>query len=392
MQKITNILIALHLATSSLTAADEQLKDTLDGLISERKSIQSDLLEMTKEIIEVNVAIGQLQNQILSSEQMIAAKQQKMSYFERAYSPTRIAGETAFEALRRRGDAIAFHNQLANEITVIQNIIHPKKQQLDTLLIEQATNKRRGYELEVKLSTSHNRLKNLFSPIYVDTSEKILLLSELAQRSRDIPELGIWLTGFLHHNGQLEEALSALELTATAFKNPSAIPMPETYWDFVYMSLIVDTSNDSLLKLTNFSKRWPNHQQLEHLQAIAALRKKGGLDRSKSLFEKAMARNNSDQNYLLNSDAALVFVSGKKVTHKHITLAKKCIDRICQQKQTSYKALQASAWLAAREEDWTAAEKYLLLAKNCAPTHCLSGIEDQRVSYTNRRLYINLSY
>lgn len=367
----------------------QQVKTDLFALAGERAALQADFYSTAEQLIPLTNQATRLQQELQKSEQAIRQKTTLIAQLQASPRPgvysSRVGanGQRILdgEVVTNNQNLITAINEISNEVLAMRTAMQPAQQELRRVQAEISQHNAHRAALETQLSSMYERWGIVLSPIHEHSSEKALYLREIYGRHAEVPEVGLWLACLCFYCGDTGEAARALDAVDRVVSSPASVCLLQSKWDFVYLSLMIDSSNAAKGRFARFFKAWPKHPQIGHLQAMVALRD-GNYSVAKTKLVAAVKSKGSERNVLLNSDAAWFLAAAPKQSLRDDSLAAMCVDRVFEwQKDGSYNAFRARAALAAQSEDWEAAKKHLEGARTSAPKSLLEDIEKQFEAY-----------
>jgi hypothetical protein len=357
-------------------------------LSEERAKLQSDFSTNAEQLIPLQTQALRLQQEVQKSERAIVQKVALMAQVQRNIQPRYSNQMSSAQLEANNHSAVAAINQMSNEVLAMRTAMQPVRDELGRVQQEITQHKVRRSALEAQLSAMHGRWAVVLSPEHVNAGEKASYLRAIHGRHAEVPEVGLWLACLLFYDGRKDEAAMTLDAVDRVVSSPATICLLDSKWEFVYLSLTIDKSDIARSRFERFFKAWPKHPQNEHLRAMVAIRD-GNFSVAKTNFVAALKRKGSDRNVLLNSDAAWFFSAAPRESIRDKSLAQTCADRALEWRRVgAYKALRASAAIAAREHDWEAAKKCLEDAKTCAPKPLLDDIQTQFEAYAAETQFV----
>ena len=365
-----------------------KLKEDLVVLADQRSKLQQEFWAVAEQILPLQVKAKQLTQTIASGEKAIREKTQLMATIQRNRQSGRMSNAIPLGAVESaNASAFVTMQALSNEVGAMRTLMQPTKNELGSIQQELSQKSVRRAALTTQLVAAYERWRTLLCPVHEHVAEKAAFLKEIYGRHADIPEVGLWLAWLLYCDGHREDAISSLDSVDRVISTPVSVAVADTYWDFVYLSLVVDAGDAAATRLVRFGKAWPKHPRLAHLQAVAALNDEKWTI-AKSKFTIALQRKGMERDMLLNSDAAWFFLAAPVEGLQNATLASKCIDRLQESGAGGlYNAWRASSAMAAREHDWDKATEMLEKARECSPSSVRHEIDSQMKAYMARQQY-----
>ena len=407
MRSVVWILVAAMLMCSERAAragdaddeqpAMQQVKKDLFALAEERAALQADFCSVAEQLIPLTNQAERLKQELQKSEQAIRQKTTLMARLQG--SPYPRAFSSRVEANGRRSEVdeqvvannqnmIGAINQISNEVLAMRTAMQPLQQEFRRVQAEISQHNAHRAALETQLSAMYERWRIVLTPIHENAADKALYLREIYGRHAEVPEAGLWLACIFFYCGDTGEAARVLDAVDRVVSSPASVCLLQTKWDFVYLSLLIDSSKVAKGRFVRFFNAWPKHPQIGHLQAMVAVRD-GNYSVAKTKLVAAVKSKSSERNVLLNSDAAWFLAAAPRQSLRDDSLAGMCLDRVFEwQKDGSYNAFRAKAALAAQNEDWEAAKKHLEDARTCAPKSLLSEIEKQFEAYEANEQFV----